>query len=102
MLTLMQTSPAGSPDAAAAGIMAVFGGMWCCAISVGLGQFVMAIVALVQVLSRQPMSGTDKLLWGLISWFIPIIGPILWWVIGNKQYPPQPPPGGPPAGPGQY
>ena len=100
MLTLMQ--PGGPPDAAAAGIFAVFGGLWCCIASSGIAQDVMAIIAIIQILSRQPMAGADKLLWAIVSWVIPVLGPILWWVIGSKQYPPQPPPGGPPAGPGQY
>ena len=100
---LAQSTPPPDP-AVAGGILAVFGGLWCCIASAGVGQLVLAIVALIQVLSRQPMSGSDKLLWGLIAWFIPILGPILWWVIGNKQFPPGGPrgPAGPPLGPGQY
>jgi hypothetical protein len=90
MVTLMQANPDG---AAAAGVMAIFGGFWCCAATAGIGQFVMAIVALVQVLSRPSMSGPDRLLWALISWFIPLIGPILWWTIGSKQFPPPDRPG---------
>ena len=29
----------------------------------------------------------QKLLWCLVCWFVPLIGPVLWWVIGEKQNP---------------
>lgn len=99
---LLQASGPGGPDpAAAAGVFALVGGIWCCGIGGGIGQLVMAIIALVQVLSREPMAGTDKLLWALVSWLIPIVGPILWWTIGSKQHP-KGGRGGPPAAPGQF
>ena len=90
MLILAQ-STAGQ-NAAAGGVFAVFAGFWCFAMALGIGQFVIFLIALIQILQRN-MPATDKLLWCAISWFVPIIGPILWWTIGSKQYPP----GGPPA-----
>ena len=55
-------------------------------------QFPMAIIALIQILKRQ--APTDqKILWSALAWFIPVVGPILWWSIGSKQVgtPPRPP-----------
>ncbi len=63
---LAQARP--NPDAAVgAGFLAIFGGVWCCGISTGLAQVVMAIIALIQVLGRETMIGSDKLLWALVS-----------------------------------
>ena len=47
----------------------------------------MFVVALVQILTRS-MPTDAKLLWGAVTWFLPILGPILWWTIGSKQNPP--------------
>lgn len=54
-------------------------------------QFPMAIIALIQILKRD--SPTDqKILWAALAWFIPFVGPILWWSIGSKQVGTQPRP----------
>lgn len=79
------------------GFMAFFFGMWCFMLVLGLSGFVLFIIALVQILSRQHMPTEAKLLWCLVSWLVPVIGPILWWCIGAKQHPamptsPSPPP----------
>lgn len=65
----------------------MFLSLWCFVIALGIGQFVMFIVALVQILSRE-MPTDAKLLWAAVSWFLPVLGPILWWTIGSKQNPP--------------
>lgn len=76
------------------GVMAVFFSFWCFGIVLMLAQFTMALIALVQILQRR--APTDqKILWGAVSWFIPIVGPILWWTIGSKQV-------GVPARPPEY
>ena len=74
------------PQNPAGGIFALFASVWCCAISVGIGHFVIFIVAIVQILSRS-MPTDAKILWCAVCWFLPIIGPILWWTIGSKQNP---------------
>jgi hypothetical protein len=78
----------------AGGAMALLGSLWCCGLFLGIGQFVVFLIALIQILQR-PMRAEEKLLWGAVCWFVPIIGPILWWTIGAKQNPPNPPPGPP-------
>jgi hypothetical protein len=88
---LMQANP-NPGQAAAGGIFALFASFWCCGISLAVGQFVVFLIALIQILQRN-MPGSDKLLWAAVSWFLPVIGPILWWTIGAKQYPPGPPQG---------
>lgn len=75
---------------AAGGLVAAAGLFWCCGILVVVGQFTIFIIALIQILSRT-MPTDAKLLWGAVAWFVPIIGPILWWTIGSKQNPPRPP-----------
>ena len=87
MLQLMQSHD-GPPKA----LFAAFFSIWCFGILLMLGQVTMAIIALIQILKRQ--APTDqKILWSALAWFIPIVGPILWWSIGSKQVgtPPRPP-----------
>lgn len=85
--TLAQGSSTAAPGAAG-GILAIFGALWCFVIAMGVGQIVIFLVALIQILSRS-MPNDAKLLWGAVAWFLPIIGPILWWTIGSKQNPPR-------------
>jgi hypothetical protein len=83
ILAQMSGSSGGPP----AGIFALVGLFWCFGITLGLSSFVMFIVALVQILSRANMPSEAKLLWCLVSWLVPLVGPILWWTIGAKQHP---------------
>ncbi len=86
-LQLLQ-SQSGAPQ----GVMTFFFSIWCFGILLMLGQVTMAIIALIQILKRQ--APTDqKILWSALAWFIPVVGPILWWSIGSKQVgtPPRPP-----------
>lgn len=85
MHILAQTS--GGPADAIAGIFLMF---WCCGISMGLAHLAMFITALVQILSRIPMPTEAKILWCLVVWILPLLGPILWWSIGSKQHPNRP------------
>lgn len=79
VLQLMQTRD-GPPTA----FVAAFLSLWCFGIVMMLGQVTMAIIALIQILKRA--APTDqKILWSALAWFIPILGPILWWSIGSKQ-----------------
>jgi hypothetical protein len=96
-LLLQATPHQAAGGAAAGGAVAVLASFWCCAAVLGAGQFVIFLVALIQVLQRN-MPGADKLLWAAVCWFLPLIGPILWWTIGAKQHP-QNPTGGPFPGP---
>jgi hypothetical protein len=87
MLALLAQTDAAAA-APAAGILAIFGSIWCCGISMGLGHVVMLIVALVQILQRN-MPTDAKILWCAVAWVVPVVGPILWWTIGSKQHPPR-------------
>lgn len=101
MLTLaLQGAGQGAQGAAAGGVFAAVASIWCCGGVLGIGQLVIFIIALIQILQRN-MPSNDKLLWVLVCMFLPLIGPILWWTIGSKQHPPPPPPppGGPPMPP---
>jgi len=70
--------------APAAGFIGIFFVFWCGGILIGLAQLVMAIIAIVQaVQSKLPTE--QKLLWALLAWFVPILGPILWWTVGAKS-----------------
>ncbi len=93
MLTLA-LQHVGPQNAAAGGVFAAVASLWCCFGAVGIGHFVIFLVAIIQILSRN-IPTDAKLLWCLVCWFLPLIGPILWWTIGSKQHP------GPPNGPPQ-
>lgn len=73
----------GAADATS-GLFGVLFSVWCVVI---VGQFALFILALIQVLQRD-MPNDAKILWACITWFVPIVGPILWWTIGSKQNPP--------------
>jgi Na+-driven multidrug efflux pump len=81
LVSLAQQQPA---DAAAAfvGLATLF---FCFIIALAIGQFAVFIVALAQILGRE-MPTEAKALWIAVCWFLPVIGPILWWTIGAKQY----------------
>ncbi len=78
---------AGGASSALGGVFGLIFSIWCCGVVLGVGQIVVFIVALVQILSRNMPSDT-KLLWCVVTFFLPLIGPILWWTIGSKQNPP--------------
>lgn len=77
-----------------AGLFAAFGVVWCMAMLIVPAQFVVAIIAMVQVLKREAPAD-QKILWAAVVWFMPILGSILWWTIGTKQV-------GKPPGPRDY
>ncbi len=87
LLLAFQNNPPPVPPAAA-GFFAIILSFWCFGIVLFVAQFVCFLVALIQILSRS-MPTDAKILWCCVSWFVPIIGPILWWSIGSKQHPPQ-------------
>lgn len=90
LMDVLQLMP--SHDGPPRALFAAFFSIWCFGIVLMLGQVTMAIIALVQILKRQ--APTDqKILWSALAWFIPFVGPILWWSIGSKQVgtPPRPP-----------
>ena len=51
---------------------------------IGFLPFVLSIIALVSIVQSQ-LDGTQKLVWVIISLFVPIIGPILYFAIGLNQ-----------------
>jgi TonB family protein len=46
---------------------------------------VFAVIALVSILKSQFPGTNDKLVWTIVAILVPIIGPILYFVIGRKQ-----------------
>lgn len=86
-LRQLQLAVQSGPQAAAGGLFALVASLWCFGLVLFVGQFVLFIIALIQILSRD-MPTDAKLLWAAVSIFVPIIGPILWWTIGSKQNPP--------------
>lgn len=47
--------------------------------------FVLFICAMVSIARHRTASGTEKVLWVLVSLIFPILGPILWFAIGKKS-----------------
>jgi hypothetical protein len=50
---------------------------------IGLVCFILWIIAIVQII-QSGMDSTKKLIWILVVLFLPFIGSILWFIIGNK------------------
>lgn len=46
---------------------------------------VLFICAMVSIGKHKAASGTEKVLWVLVSLFFPFLGPILWFAIGKKS-----------------
>jgi TonB family protein len=46
---------------------------------------IFAVIALVSILKSQFPGTNDKIIWTIVSIFVPIIGPILYFVLGRKQ-----------------
>ena len=69
----------------AGAILAFFSMFGCCFMFMGLGQIVLFLVAIVQILSNRVMQTEKKILWLLVCWFLPLIGPILFWTVGKKD-----------------
>jgi hypothetical protein len=51
---------------------------------VGLLVLILDIIAILNIV-QSGMSGTHKLLWVLVVLLLPVIGMILWFVIGSKK-----------------
>jgi len=49
-----------------------------------LGSIVLPLIALVDIL-RKNFKGSDKIIWVLIVLFLPILGPILYFLMGSRQ-----------------
>lgn len=49
----------------------------------GLTSLVLLVVALIHVLTNKSKSSTDKILWVILIFLFPILGPILYFVIGR-------------------
>jgi hypothetical protein len=46
---------------------------------------ILAVIALVSILRSQFPGSNDKLIWTVVAILVPIIGPILYFIIGTKQ-----------------
>lgn len=47
--------------------------------------FVLFVSAMVSIARHRMASGTEKVLWVLVSLIFPVLGPILWFAIGKKS-----------------
>jgi len=53
-------------------------------LAVGLATFIVWLVALVDIL-RSEFTGNNKIIWLLVVIFVPLIGAILYFLIGRRQ-----------------
>jgi len=53
-------------------------------IFLAIPQFILFIIALIDILKSE-FQGNDKLIWILLIIFLPLIGPILYFLIGRKK-----------------
>jgi predicted permease len=60
------------------------GGEWLIVV-VGLLLLILPIVAIIDVLISNFKTSTDKLIWFLVVFLLPILGSILYYTIGKKQ-----------------
>jgi hypothetical protein len=79
--TLLSQVTVTSNGGAAGGVIA--GGLGLVFVLIGIASFVLWIWALISALSSN-MSSTEKLVWVVVIIFVPVIGPILYLVIGRK------------------
>ncbi|MFH1394284.1 MAG: PLD nuclease N-terminal domain-containing protein [Candidatus Micrarchaeota archaeon] len=76
-------------DAAAAtlisGYFSIIGLIYCLALIIGLGSFVVWLWALVDCLGRKFKGENDKLLWVLVILFAGIIGSVIYYFLVKKK-----------------
>ena len=53
------------------------------ALLVGLAALVLIVVAVIDLL-RSPMPLTEKVIWGLVIWFVPFVGAIVYLIVGKR------------------
>ena len=53
------------------------------ALVVALVSFILLLAALIHVLTNKSKSSIDKILWVLVIFMFPVIGPILYFIIGR-------------------
>jgi len=50
-----------------------------------LGWFLLSLIALVDILRNEFKGQNEKLIWLLVILFVPVLGPILYFLIGRKN-----------------
>ena len=58
-------------------------GMAIFALIAGLASLILLLAALIHVLTNKSKSSTDKILWVIVIFLFPVIGPILYFIIGR-------------------
>ncbi|QDT14023.1 PLD nuclease N-terminal domain-containing protein [Alienimonas californiensis] len=71
-------------EAAAGGIMAAAGGLLCVGLVFSLAALAAFIWVVVDVSKRPEMDTGMKVVWALVAWFVPILGPIIYYFVGRK------------------
>ena len=77
-----ELATANAAAATGVGIFAVWGIFW---VLFWLASAVLFIVALIDVIRRQFSNDSDKILWLVLIILLPVLGPILYFVIGKKK-----------------
>jgi len=55
-------------------------------IALGLSTFGFWLYALIEIISDEFKSDTDKVLWFLLVFFLPFVGTIVYYMIGKRQH----------------
>lgn len=76
MVEILQSTGDGGAGFAVIGLI-----VW---IVLGIAQFVLFIAAVISVLASRRYTGGGKLLWILLVFFMPLLGPIGWFLLGRN------------------
>lgn len=60
-------------------------GIWIIMIGFWIAYLVLLIIALIDVVKSEFRNPNDKLIYVIIVVFVPIVGPIIYFVVGRKQ-----------------
>lgn len=80
LLTLIaaEQTAENSSSALGLGLLIVFA-------AVGIGLFVLFITALISVLASRVLTGGGKVLWLLVVFAFPFLGPLCWFIWGRNR-----------------
>ncbi len=60
-------------------------GIWIIMIGFWIAYLVLLIIALIDIVKNEFKNPNDKLIYVIIVVFVPIVGPIIYFVVGRKQ-----------------
>jgi hypothetical protein len=57
-----------------------------CSVFVGsIAHLVLFITVAIKIISSREMPMVNRVVWGAVAWFVPLVGSILFWVVGAKD-----------------